>query len=303
MSGRDLLDALIRAARRHRPPPQALPLERIPYPSAERFAASRRACRPVLLDGLVDAQVGGTDWSLERLRERFGDRTISVIPICKGRLRGDAETGLAFETLRFGDYIDALRGGGDVESYLVAPASENWLPELGAAVRPPEYCRDAAWRNARFWLSPAGTSTPLHRDVAENIFLQIAGRKRFLLYPPAASPWLYSNPFRSALPNFSRFDPEHPDYDRLPLSRKVAPVEVILEAGDALYLPSRWWHHVRSLDLSTSFNFWFADGLLAYVVKSAEFVKRRRRFEIYGLEARLGRDDPTPIVSEAQEPG
>lgn len=284
MSGRDLFDALIRAVRGYRPPAQPASLERIPHDSAERFAVFRRAARAVLIDGLVDAQVGGGDWSLASLRRQFADRTVSAIPTRQGRLRCDAQSGVAFVALRFGDYIDGLERGEQVESYLVTPASE-WLPELGAAVRPPEHCRHAAWRNARFWLAAAGTATPLHHDVAENIFLQIVGRKRFLLYPPAASPWLYSNPFRSALPNFSRVDPEHPDHSRLPLSRAVVPVEVILEPGDALYLPSRWWHHVRSLDVSMSFNFWFADGLLAHVVKAAEWVKRRRRLEIYGLEA------------------
>jgi lysine-specific demethylase 8 len=98
---------------------------------------------------------------------------------------------------------------------------------------------------------------------------------------------LYSNPFRSALPNYSRFDAEKLDYDRFPLSREVAPIEVILQPGDALYLPSRWWHQTCSLDLSASFNFWWADGALALVVRTAEFVKRVRGLEIYGLEARL----------------
>ena len=63
--------------------------------------------------------------------------------------------------------------------------------------------------------------------------------------------------------------------------------EVILEPGDALYLPSRWWHQVRSLDVSVSFNYWFADGVHAMVVRAAEFVKRVRALEIYGLETRL----------------
>jgi hypothetical protein len=211
---------------------------------------------------LVDAQTDRAEWSLEHLRQRFADRHVSAIPINNGRLHCDAQTGTAFESLRFGDYVDALQRGGEMKSYVVVPAS-GWLPELGAALPPPPQCRDAAWRNARFWLSPCGTLTPLHRDVAENIFLQIAGRKRFLLYPPAASGWLYSNPFRSALPNFSQVDAENPDYDRFPLCRDVAPVEVLLGPGDALYLPSRWWHHVRSLEVSTSFNFWFADGAVA----------------------------------------
>jgi hypothetical protein len=290
LTGRALLDAAIRTFRLHQPPATAASPERIPHSSLERFAAARRAARPVLLDGLVEALVDEKNWSLADLRSRFADRQIAVIPAREGRLRCDPNTGTPFATVRLGDYIDDLENGGGLDSYVSAPA-KNWLPELYDAVRTPAHCRDAAWRNARFWLGPAGTLTPLHRDVAENIFLQIAGRKRFRLYPPAASPWLYSNGFRSALPNFSRFDPELPDYERLPLSREVAPLELILEPGDALYLPSRWWHHVRSLDVAMSFNFWFADGVLAYAVRAAELVKRTRRLEIYGLEARLGGSD------------
>src|SRR6185369_12904376 len=100
---------------------------------------------------------------------------------------------------------------------------------------------------------------------------------------PAATPWLYSNRMRSALANHSRFDPEQPDYQRFPLSHAVEPLEVILRPGDALYLPSRWWHQVRSLAVSASFSFWFADGALAMMCRAAEFVKRTRGFEIYSL--------------------
>jgi hypothetical protein len=252
----------------------------------QRFAALRRASRPVCLDGLLDERTTAANWSLTRLRERFGDRVISVIPTTNGRLRCNTRTGVTFETVRFGDYVDRLERGDRPDAYLAAPA-DTWLPELVADVRPPAYCRDAAWHISRFWLSAAQTSTPLHRDVAENIFCQLVGRKRFYLYSPAASPWLYSHPLRSALPNYSSFDPEQPDYERFPLSRHVQPLEVILQPGDALYLPSRWWHQVRSLDTSASLNFWFADGVLAMVVRAAEFVKRTRRLEIYGLEARL----------------
>jgi len=258
----------------------------------ERFAALRKAAVPLLLDGLIDGTLGEGNFSLRRLRERFADRQISVIPTRAGRLSCDARTGMAFDTIRFGDYVERLERGDDLGAYLVAPG-DPWLPELSEDLGgPPIYCRDASWRNTRFWLGAPHTSTPLHRDMAENIFFQILGRKRFFLYPPAASPWLYSNAFRSALPNYSRFDPETPDYERFPLSREVQPVEVILQPGDALYLPSRWWHQVRSLDVSASFNFWFANGALASIVNAAELVKRLRSLEIYGLQTRLDRSPP-----------
>ena len=242
-----------------------------------------------------------SNWTLPRLRERFGDRRISVIATRRGRLCTDVNTGVAFQSMRFGDYIDVLARGERPDFYLIEPGC-NWIPELSEDVRVPEYCRDAPWRNTRFWLSAGGTSAPLHRDLAENIFFQLIGRKKFYLYPPSASPWLYSNPLRSALPNYSRFDPEDPDYDRFPLGREVAPVELILDPGDALYLPSRWWHQTRSLDLSASFNFWWADGMLALVVRAAEFVKRNRRLEILmALRHACGRRAPFPVASRADD--
>jgi hypothetical protein len=286
LSGRYLFDALMRAAYRYRPPPQPSVPERLFRPAIERFAAFRKASLPVLLDGLIDTQGSPATWSLSRLRDRFADRVISVLPTQSGRVSSDVHTGVSFEAVRFGEYIDRLERGDHPEAYLITPG-DTWLPELNEDLPPPEYCRQAAWRISRFWLSAPQTSSPLHHDVAENIFFQLAGRKRFYLYSPSASPWLYSNPFRSALPNYSRFDPEQPDYEHFPLSRDVRPLELILEPGTALYLPSRWWHQVRSLDLSVSFNFWFADGALSMAVRAAELVKRLRGLEIYGLEARL----------------
>ncbi|HJQ83701.1 MAG TPA: cupin-like domain-containing protein, partial [Candidatus Binatia bacterium] len=285
-------------ARRGRAPaPPAV--ERAHRPSMERFAGYRRRSVPVVLDGLADDWPARSNWSLARLRERFGNRPISVITTSeRGVLCTDVKTGVAFRTMRFGDYVDVLERGERPDAYLIEPGS-NWIPELRDDVRVPEYCRDAPWQNTRFWLSAADTAAPLHRDLAENLFFQLVGRKRFFLYPPSSSPWLYSNPFRSALPNYSRFDPEQPDWQRFPLARAVAPIELVLEPGDALYLPSRWWHQVRSLDVSASFNFWWADGVLALVVRAAEFVKRKRGLEIYGLESRRRGYELFRVTSES----
>ena len=271
MPGRDLFDGLLRTVRRYRPPP---PIPRLVRPSIERFEAFHRASLPLRLDGLVDDWPGLTNWSLPRLRARFADRKVSVIPTKQGRTKGDARTGIAHESVRFGDYIDRLERGVEPEGYLAA----GWLPELNDDAPPLDYCRDAPWQVSRFWLGAPQTSTLLHREMlVENLFVQLVGRKRFYLYSPAATPWLYSYPLRSALPNYSRFDPEQPDYEQFPRSRAVQPLEVILEPGDALYLPSRWWHQVRSLDVSVSFNVWWAVGTHSLVVRAVEFARRVRQ--------------------------
>ena len=246
MSGRDLVDACMRVARRHQPPPPLSALTRVPYSALPDGDAFRRAAVPVLLGGVTDDWPGRANLSLSRLRQRFADRVLSGSLTKAGRIVCDVRSGLSFEALRLSPYLHRLERGEWPEAYLHGPG-ETWLPELLDDVTPPQCYERASWRTTRFWLSAPEMSSPLHHHAAENIFVQLLGRKRFYLYPPGASPWLYSNPIGSALPNYSRFDPESPDYDRFPLARAVQPFETILSADDAIYLPTGWWHQVRSL--------------------------------------------------------
>src|SRR5262249_56196082 len=126
--------------------------ERLLRRRMERLGSFGRVSVPLVLDGLLDEQAGPTNWSLPLLRERFGDRQVSVILTTDGRLRGDVQRGLAFETVLFGDYIDRLEQGEQPEAYLAAP-TDTWLPEVLEDIAPPQYCRNAGWRNSRFWLS------------------------------------------------------------------------------------------------------------------------------------------------------
>ena len=50
------------------------------------------------------------------------------------------------------------------------------------------------------------------------------------------------------------FRAQFPAFERAPY------VEAVLEPGDCLYLPPRWWHYVQSVRPSCSVSFWFAGG-------------------------------------------
>lgn len=288
MALRAAFDASLRTVRRlqHRPPSRAATVPRVAAPSLAEFEARyRRRSQAAIFEGLTDQWPARTRWSLADLRERFGERRVPVLPTHGGHMVHDGDSGLHFRWMRMADYVEQLASGTDPGCYLISPLDVA-LPELVDDVEAPVYSRNRPFQLSRFWLSAPDTSTPLHRDMVENCFAQVVGRKRFYLYPPSDSPWLYSYSFRSGLPNFSRFDPERPDTVRFPLTRHVRPIEVVLHPGDVLYLPSRWWHQPRSLDLSISVNFWWADGGLEKVVRLAEWVKRVRGLEIYGLVGR-----------------
>ena len=107
----------------------------------------------------------------------------------------------------------------------------------------------------RFWIGPARTITPLHCDYDDNLFAQLWGRKRIFLAPPHHDVFLYpreANPLLFGSP----VDPEAPDFERYPLARQAALVEIIVEPGDMLYVPAGWYHQVRALSFSLSSNRW-----------------------------------------------
>jgi len=144
------------------------------------------------------------------------------------------------------------------------------LAAAGASALPPyvgnlelrelnRYCHWPAWLEKpgppRFWLGPGGTVTPLHCDYDDNLFAQIWGSKRIWLAPPHHGGFLYPRE-ANALLFGSPFDPDAPDYERYPLARRAALVEIVVHPGDMLYVPAGWYHQVRSLSFSLSANRW-----------------------------------------------
>lgn len=262
-------------------------------PSTHRWTVSRIAppdvndflrdyvepSRPTILQGLTTDWNIRRTWTIEGLANRFGERNIVVARAPGGALAQDERTGIPSCTMRFGEFIEMLRAERHPELYVTA-SLERFFPELRDELDVPAYCRDAQWRRSRMFLGAPNTISPLHRDLAHNLFVQLTGRKRFLLYHRADTPWLYSHSFFSGIPNFSRFNPFAPDWKSFPHARDVEPIDITLEEGDVLFLPSLWWHCVHGLDLSLSVSIWWARGPLEWLVRAAETWKNQRSIEL-----------------------
>jgi hypothetical protein len=88
------------------------------------------------------------------------------------------------------------------------------------------------------------------------------GSKRFLLYPPHNAGFLYLKQANPALAG-SPFDPDAPDYAAFPLARQARQIECVVQAGELLFLPAGWFHHVRAETFSLSANRWTRERPLA----------------------------------------
>jgi len=132
---------------------------------------------------------------------------------------------------------------------LPAVAEENVLPLLHPSVRP------------RIWLGSAAV-TPAHFDESGNVACVVAGRRRFTLLPPEQVANLYIGPldFAPTGTPLSLVDFRTPDLARFPrFAEALAHARLAdLDAGDAIYIPPLWWHHVESLErLNALVNYWW----------------------------------------------
>jgi len=109
------------------------------------------------------------------------------------------------------------------------------------------------------------TRTAAHYDLPQNLACVVSGRRRFTLFPIDQLPNLYVGPLEITLAgqSISLVDFHQPDFERFPRFREALKHARVadLGPGDALYLPSLWWHHVETLDpLGMMINFWWRDA-------------------------------------------
>ena len=109
------------------------------------------------------------------------------------------------------------------------------------------------------WIGNSLSTTALHKDNYENIYVQIIGQKHFVLLPPLAYACVNERELPPAsyvrregggfeikredgvkVP-FATWDPETNDKENeTNYSQYARPLKVTLEAGDMLYLPALW---------------------------------------------------------------
>jgi len=106
------------------------------------------------------------------------------------------------------------------------------------------------------------TRIAAHYDMPDNIACVAVGRRRFTLFPPDQLNNLYVGPldFTPAGQPISLVDFARPDYDRFPrFAEAVKHAQVAeLGPGDAIFIPSMWWHHIEALEpLNVLCNYWW----------------------------------------------
>lgn len=114
---------------------------------------------------------------------------------------------------------------------------------------------------ASIWLGNR-TRIAAHHDLPDNIACVAVGHRRFTLFPPEQLQNLYIGPldFTPAGQAISMVDFARPDLQRFPKFEEAVRHAQVAELGpgDALFIPSMWWHHIEALDsFNVLVNYWW----------------------------------------------
>jgi hypothetical protein len=178
--------------------------------------------QPVVIQGkLDDLDFVTKNWAnVDYLRERAGDAPVKVEPMHKEKKRYGTDVERVDTT--FGAFLDSLKEEKDEYDYLTTQYSDDeddmddeddsddedeekepgqnneiknsTFPQPVRALLTeevpmrPEVMGNLVLQQMNIWLgkTKSGTSSGLHHDFHDNLYILLRGRKRFVLYPPSA---------------------------------------------------------------------------------------------------------------------
>jgi len=238
--------------------------------AADLDAKLRAADRPFVVRNLVG------DWPLVQAGRRSAQEarryilahrrdvpfTVSVgAPGSDGRLFYDDAMGMNFATFqsKLDEIFAHIDANDDARTiYLASIDLLNFFHGLHEANHVDLGTRDPL---VSIWM---GTRTRIaaHNDVPDNLACVAVGRRRFTLFPREQFRNLYLGPIDNTPAGraVSMVDFHAPDFAAHPRFRDALDHAIVadLDAGDALYVPAMWWHHVEGLaSFNVLVNYWW----------------------------------------------
>ncbi|KAG5366978.1 JmjC domain-containing protein 7 [Yarrowia sp. B02] len=238
-------------------------------------------------------------WNAAYLREKLGeDLVVSIAETPLGNADSPLNTnaGSVFvkphtAELPFGEFMDSLQGSSSFDSEKPVRYLQNQDGCMATAykVLMEDLVDNFEWADEvlgvpeliNLWVGDTRTTSRLHCDSFENLYLQVRGVKKFYLIPPTEVYCLDEQFLTSAtyepdgkggynvvndegMPKtlFPTVNPADERTHNSIYSKHCRPFVVELHEGEVLYIPSLWYHQVQIVetpedDANISVNYWY----------------------------------------------
>ena len=242
---------------------------------------------PVIIRGGAAHFPALKNWSPELLRSRIGNASVTVAVTPNGL--ADAPQGDQFvmpeeRTMKMEEFLDIIENPDTKNGVFYIQKQNGNLTEEFAELME-DVDQEIVWASeafnkkpdaVNFWMGDSRAVTSMHKDPYENIYCVIRGEKDITLQPPSDLPWIpYKNyhpavykqdtntglweteSLEGSLVPWIAIDPLNPDFEAWPSYKNATQLRLKLKAGDVLYLPSFWFHHLAQTQGCIAVNYWY----------------------------------------------
>ncbi len=201
--------------------------------------------RPVLLEGLTENWEAFQKWNLDYIQQKAGEQ---IVPLYNNEpTKGKQYSAEPATEMKMKDYIELIKTKPtDLRIFFYDLKIK--LPELLKDFEYPDIGLKFFKRLPVLFFGGEGSKVLPHydMDLPDLIHFHFHGTKHVMLFSPTQTKYLYKIPF--AVHNLETLDLDHPDFEKYPALQYLEGLETIMKHGDALYMPSGYWHYIKYLD-------------------------------------------------------
>lgn len=246
-------------------------LESIDYNTLKNNYINKK--KPVVIKGFARNWGATKKWNLDYFLDLEDDKDITLL---SGNFIQDDNR---YKKSTFRDYIlklkDAEVNQQAVKDYLTTLDIFNYFPHLNSDTDFSIFEKCTAVNDVTAWIGPKGTISGFHNDTGKNLYAQIKGKKMFILSSTKYNQHLYPSDKYINGAVASQVDINNFSSEKFPKFMDAEFKSVILEPGDALYVPSMWWHYVQSFDTSISISNFGYSQIELFSLRVLNFLHRR----------------------------
>ncbi|XP_039255834.2 bifunctional peptidase and (3S)-lysyl hydroxylase Jmjd7-like [Styela clava] len=263
-----------------------VPIIKDPPTAAEFFSNYVSKNSPFILKGGICHWTALSKWSPAYFRETMSEKMVTVAVTPNGY--ADAVNGDRFVMpeemeMKFCDFLDSIEEGEDESDvFYIQKQNSNMTSDFPEIIGDIEshinWATDAFGAKpeaVNFWMGQKDAITSMHKDHYENLYAVISGEKTFTLHPPCDRPfiphknykpakyqkvgetWTIKDLLDSQPVPWIAIDPLNPDLETYPMYKNCKTLTASVKAGDLLYLPAMWFHHVTQTNGTIAVNFWY----------------------------------------------
>lgn len=228
------------------------PTKRIKTVASEDFISRYKVPqKPVVLEQLTQNWPAREKWNVEYIKKVAGE---NIVPLYDSKPSADRKHQHApAARMKIKNYLDLLhQGENDLRMFFYNILRE--APELTEDFSYPDIGLKFFKKLPVLFFGGKGAKVQMHYDIdmADIMLCHFGGKKRVYLFSPEQTKYIYRVPF--SFSSLFDIDYENPDYEKYPALKNLKGEIAELDHGDALYIPSGYWHYIVYEDISFSMS-------------------------------------------------